>query len=57
MAENARKIGTVCVYCGAKAGKNPIFGEKAAGECALPASKCALRQVRRATGKPVPSSP
>ena len=42
MAENA-KLGTVCVYCGAKQGKNPIFGEKAAGKCTLPAFTCVLQ--------------
>lgn len=45
MAENSKKLGTVCVYCGAKQGKNPIFGEKAAGECELPAFTCTLHQV------------
>ena len=31
--EGVKKPLTAVVYCGASPGKNPVFGEKAAGEC------------------------
>ena len=31
--EGVKKPLTAVVYCGARPGKNPVFGEKAAGEC------------------------
>ena len=32
MADSAKKIRTVAVYCGSNEGKSPVFAEKAAGK-------------------------